>query len=100
VRIQGITIKGSAYAVEFQAFHFTPDIPGTRHIHFFWDTIPPTKAGAPAKSSNWILYDGSSPFLKYKVADRPAGAKQMCVLVANHDHTVVQNTGNCWDLPD
>ncbi len=99
VRIQGITIQGNAYAVEFQAFHFTPDIPGTRHIHFFWDTIPPTKAGAPAPSKNWILYDGSSPFLKYKVADKPAGAKQMCVLVANHDHTVVQDTGNCWDLP-
>ena len=100
VRIQGITIKGNAYAVEFQAFHFTPDIPGTRHIHFFWDTISPTKAGRPAPSTNWILYDGSSPFLGYKVKDRPADAKQMCVLVANHDHTVVQKTGNCWDLPD
>jgi hypothetical protein len=100
VRIQGITIEGNAYAVAFEAFHFTPDIPGTRHIHFFWDTIPPTKAGRPAPATNWILYDGSSPFLEYKVKDRPAGAKQMCVLVANHDHTVVQKTGNCWPLPD
>ena len=100
VRIQGITIEGNAYAVAFEAFHFTPDIPGTRHIHFFWDTIPPTKAGRPAPATNWILYDGSSPFLEYKVKDRPKGAKQMCVLVANHDHTVVQKTGNCWPLPD
>ena len=100
VRIQGITIQGNAYAVEFQAFHFTPNIPGTRHIHFFWDTIAPTKAGRPAPSTNWILYDGSSPFKGYKVADRPTDATQMCVLVANHDHTVVQKTGNCWDLPD
>jgi hypothetical protein len=23
----------------------------------------------------------------------------MCILVANHDHSVVQNTGNCVDLP-
>jgi hypothetical protein len=76
-----------------------PGHPGTLHP-FFWDTIPPTKAGSPTKSSNWILYDGSSPFLEYKVKDRPAGAKQMCVLVANHDHTVVQKTGNCWPLPD
>ena len=100
VRITGITIQGNAYAVAFKAFHFTPDIPGARHIHFFWDTVPPTQAGIPAKSTNWILYDGSSPFLKYKVADRPANATQMCVLVANHDHSVVQKTGNCWPLPD
>ena len=100
VRITGITVQGNAYAVAFQAFHFTPDIPGARHIHFFWDTVPPTQAGIPAKSTNWILYDGSSPFLKYKVADRPAKATQMCVLVANHDHSVVQDTGNCWPLPD
>jgi hypothetical protein len=39
------------------------------------------------------------PFDRYKVSDRPTGASQMCVLVARHDHSVIQNTGNCFDLP-
>jgi len=97
-RITRITIAGSAYAVEYQAFHFTPDIPGVRHVHFFFDTVPPTEAGEPGNGP-WILYDGPSPFKGYKVGQRPGGATKMCILVANHDHSVVQNTGNCVDLP-
>jgi hypothetical protein len=33
------------------------------------------------------------------VHDRPAQATQMCALVANADHSVQLNTGNCVDLP-
>jgi hypothetical protein len=97
-RITGITIDGDAYAVAYQAFGFTPDIPGARHVHFFFDTVPPEEAGVPGKGP-WILYDGPSPFKEYKLSDRPAAATRMCILVANHDHSVVQDTGNCWDLP-
>jgi hypothetical protein len=97
-RITGITVDGDAYAVAYQAFGFTPDIPGARHVHFFFDTVPQEEAGVPGEGP-WILYDGPSPFLEYKVSDRPNGANRMCILVANHDHSVVQDTGNCWDLP-
>ncbi len=97
-RITGITISNGTYLVDYDVFNFSPDVLD-RHIHFFFDTIPPTQAGTPAKSSNWILYDGPVPFDRYKVSDRPSGASQMCVLVARHDHSVIQNTGNCFDLP-
>jgi hypothetical protein len=33
------------------------------------------------------------------VADRPSAATQMCILVANPDHSVIANSGNCWALP-
>lgn len=98
-RITGITVSGASYAVAYEAFGFTPDIPGIRHVHFFFDTVAPTEAGIPAPSRNWILYDGPSPFKGYKLSDRPAKATKMCILVANHDHSVVQKTGNCMDLP-
>jgi molecular chaperone DnaK len=97
-RITGITVSNGTYLVDYDVFNFSPDVLD-RHIHFFFDTIPPDQAGTPAKSSNWILYDGPVPFDRYKVSDRPSGASQMCVLVARHDHSVIQNTGNCFDLP-
>jgi molecular chaperone DnaK len=97
-RITGITVSNGTYLVDYDVFNFTPDV-FDRHIHFFFDTIPPDQAGTPAKSSNWILYDGPVPFDRYKVSDRPSGASQMCVLVARQDHSVIQDTGNCFDLP-
>ena len=60
---------------------------------------PADEGRAPGAVHDWILYAGPVPFTGYKVTDRPAGAKQMCILVANHDHSVVQETGNCVDLP-
>ena len=69
------------------------------HVHFFFDTVPPTKAGMPAKGP-WYVYAGPIPFKGYKVSDRPAKATQMCILVANPDHSVIQKTGNCVDLPN
>ena len=92
-------IKGDHYAVDFSVYHFEPDQDNSYHVHFFWDTIPPTKAGRPAPSTNWILYDSPNPFEKYTLKARPKAAKQMCILVARHDHTVIQKTGNCVDLP-
>ena len=50
-------------------------------------------------SGPWILYGGASPFTGYGVGDRPGGATQMCILVANADHSVQLGTGNCVDLP-
>jgi hypothetical protein len=48
------------------------------------------------------LYGGPSPFTGYSFADRPFGpdgAEQMCILVANPDHSVRLGTGNCVKLP-
>lgn len=98
VRIDSISINASnQYVVVYETFGYTEALPG-KHVHFFFDTVPPEQAGAPA-SGPWILYGGPRPFTGYKVNQRPAGATQMCALVANPDHSVVAESGNCVDLP-
>jgi hypothetical protein len=96
-RINGITLSGSTYVVQWQAFGYKPALPG-RHVHFFFDTVKPVDAGIPG-AGPWFVYAGPNPFKGYKVSDKPAGATQMCILVANANHSVNQNTGNCVDLP-
>jgi len=96
-RITSITVSGDEYVVDYDVFNYTPELPG-RHVHFFFDTVPPEEAGIPGKGP-WELYAGPVPFTVYKIGDRPNGATQMCILVARPDHSVVQDTGNCVDLP-
>jgi len=97
-RINSITIDDqNRYVVEYETFEFTETLPGM-HVHFFFDTVPPENAGYPG-SGPWILYGGPRPFTGYRVSDRPAAANQMCILVANPNHSVQANSGNCVDLP-
>lgn len=97
-RINSITIDDqNRYVVEYETFEFTETLPGM-HVHFFFNTVSPENAGSPG-SGPWILYGGPRPFTKYKVSDRPGAATQMCILVANPNHSVQPNSGNCVDLP-
>lgn len=97
-RITGIAVSDDGrYIVEFETDDFQPQLPG-RHVHFFFDTVPPEEAGVPG-TGPWLIYGGPSPFTEYTVSDRPAGATQMCILVANDDHSVESNTGTCAPLP-
>jgi hypothetical protein len=95
--ITGISLKGDSYSVDFETSGFEPQLPG-QHVHFFFDTVPPEEAGLPGQGP-WLIYGGQSPFTEYGIADRPADASQICVLVANPDHSVLANSGNCWNLP-
>ncbi len=95
--ITGITVDGDIYYVSYGVSGYTQALPGS-HVHFFFDTVPPVQAGVPG-GGPWILYAGPSPFTGYHVSDKPSGATQMCILVANADHSVEQGTGNCWALP-
>jgi hypothetical protein len=97
-RITDITVRSGRYEVDYEVFHYEQKLPNGRHVHFFFDTVPPTEAGVPG-SGPWELYAGPVPFDVYRVSDRPAGANQMCILVARPDHSVIQDTGNCFDLP-
>ncbi|MFQ5576016.1 MAG: right-handed parallel beta-helix repeat-containing protein [Anaerolineae bacterium] len=104
-RITGITLNGDTYDVAFKTIGFTAEyLPGKRHLHFFFSNVPPSEAGVPG-SGPWKLYPAQqgdpapSPFTGYKQSDNTAGASQMCVLIANFDHTVQQGTGNCVALP-
>ena len=71
------------------------------HVHFFFDTVEPrTNAGTGGPNPGfWIIYDTPSPFTLMKLSDKPAGAKQMCILVADQSHAIEVGTGNCVDLP-
>ena len=53
----------------------------------------------PQKNPKWYVYAGPIPFKGWKTSNRPSEATALCILVANADHTVVQGTGNCVDLP-
>lgn len=96
-RITGIEVLNGRYSVTFETGGYTPKLPG-QHVHFFFDTVTPQQAGVPG-SGPWFVYGGGSPFTGYSPGERPAGARQMCILVANPDHSVKQSTGNCFPLP-
>ncbi len=96
--ITDLTRVGNTYRATFITDGFTPALPG-QHVHFFYDTVPPSQAGIPAPSSNWFVYGSSVPFTQATVANRPFGATKLCILVANPNHSVIQGTGNCVTLP-
>jgi hypothetical protein len=98
VRINNISVNASyQYVVEYETFGYAETLPGM-HVHFFFDTVPPAQAGVPG-SGPWILYGGPRPFTEYKVSDRPGSATQMCALVANANHSIIPESGNCYALP-
>jgi hypothetical protein len=98
-RINGITRNDQGYyVVDYETFEYTETLPGM-HVHFFFNTVPKEEAGVPG-SGPWILYGGPRPFAEYHQDDRPLDATHMCILVANADHSVQQNSGNCFMLPD
>ena len=98
VQITNITVNSqNHYVVEYVTFGFTPHWPGT-HVHFFFDTVKPEdlgKGGGPANFS----HGGGSPYTGYTTADRPAGATQLCAIVANPDNTLVHDSVSCFPLP-
>lgn len=99
--ITEVELQGGDYAVYFATFGYTPQAPPPswgHHVHFFFNTVPPEQAGVPG-SGPWFAYGGGSPFTGYSQYDRPAGATRMCILVANPDHSIRLDTGNCFDLP-
>jgi serine/threonine protein kinase len=96
-RINNITVDNGVYVVDYETFGYTETLPGM-HVHFFFNTVPPEQAGSPGDGP-WYLYGGPRPFRGYTEAERPADATQMCALVANANHSIVQGSGNCVNLP-
>ncbi len=97
VIITEIRAEGNLYAVDYEVHNFTDSL----HVHIFFNTVPPDQAGSPG-SGPWKLTWGSygdPPFTQYTLANRPANATQMCALVANSNHSIQLNSGNCIDLP-
>jgi len=98
VRINNISLNSSNYyVVDYETFGYTEVLPG-RHVHFFFNTVTPAQAGVPGNGP-WVLHGGPRPFTYYSVSDRPGNATQMCALVANSDHSIILDSGNCYYLP-
>jgi hypothetical protein len=98
VEITGISIDDQdRYVVEYAVDGFTESLPGT-HLHFFFNTVPPEQTGMLGGGSR-LMFGGPTPFTGYKTSDRPAEADQLCVLVANPDHSVNPDSGSCYPLP-
>ncbi len=97
--ISRITVESGRYRVDFTVGSLElRGVNNVVHVHFFWDSVPVSAAGVPG-TGPWYVYGGSSPFTGYTVAERPPGARQLCVLVANPDHSIRPGTGNCVALP-
>jgi hypothetical protein len=100
VLITGIRIENNKYVVDYEVHNF-PESPSL-HVHMFFDTVSSEQAGMPGSGPwklTWGAY-GDPPFTQYGPANRPAKATQMCALVANPNHSINLNSGNCFDLPD
>lgn len=96
MQITRIEIENGVYVVYYETSY---DLRANRqHVHFFFNTVSPEQAGVPGLGP-WFVYYDSSPSRPYRVSDRPANATQMCILIANPDHSVNYGTGNCVDLP-
>jgi hypothetical protein len=99
VVITDIQLPGDLYVVNYEVHNFPAE--ANLHVHMFFNTVPPEQAGSPGSGPwklTWGAY-GDPPFTQYSIADRPANATQMCALVANPNHSIQLNSGNCVDLP-
>jgi serine/threonine-protein kinase len=97
VHISNITIEDGHYIAEYETIGFEPDAESL-HLHFFFNTTSVENAGRPG-SGPYEMVPHASPFTTYTVNDRPEGATQLCALVANPNHTIQRESGNCVDLP-
>lgn len=97
VQIISAKQEGELYQVEYETIGFIESSSG-RHIHFFFNNINPDDAGFPGPGP-WFMHTGPRPFIAATLADRPTEATQICALVAEVNHEVIPNSGNCMDLP-
>ncbi|NUM48885.1 MAG: hypothetical protein HUU38_29620, partial [Anaerolineales bacterium] len=101
VIITEIRLENGLYVVDYETHNYPADQPNM-HVHMFFNTVSPEQAGSPG-AGPWLLTWGPyglPPFTQYGPANRPADATQMCALVANANHTIIPNSGNCVNLPD
>ncbi|MCL4860427.1 MAG: S8 family serine peptidase [Caldilineaceae bacterium] len=96
-QISAVEVEGGRFVIHFTTSGYAPALPG-QHVHFFFNTTSPEQAGAPGNGA-WHVHGSLSEYRGVTLAERPAGATQLCVLVANPDHSVLLGSGNCYNLP-
>ncbi len=90
-RINSVSLDNlGRYVVDYETFEFTERLDGM-HLIFLFDSLV---------VEDGYMYGGPRPFVKFEQESRPEGAGQLCVLVANPDHSARLDSGNCQNLPD
>ena len=106
-RIDSIEISGNSLRIEWDALGFSPRT-NNFHAHFYWSDIETAQAGSNASSfgvssGDWELTD-DQPFISsedMRVSQRPTGAGEVCVTVANGSHGVVDpSVVHCVPYPE
>ncbi len=97
----------------YESFGFIPELePVDYHLHFYLDTVvagDERKAGTAEPGGGWRSWDGILPFttsggengrVGFSQADVvAAGARHLCVIVADPDQRAVPGSGNCAPIP-
>jgi hypothetical protein len=107
--ITDIEMAGARYLPSIAVENFTPDIDGDLHVHLFWDSTPVAQAGAPFPGP-WLMWDQPARVDDefFDVANRPADAGSICIVVVNAAHQIADidgdrvqdvDTGGCRPLP-
>ncbi|MEL7157321.1 MAG: hypothetical protein AAFN30_12055 [Actinomycetota bacterium] len=97
----------------YEVFGFTPELePIDYHLHFYLDSTvagDERKAGTEVPGGSWRAWDGILPFtstggengrIGFNQDDVvAAGARHLCVIVADPEQQAVPGTGNCAPIP-
>jgi hypothetical protein len=89
VLITNIKIMNAQYSVAFTPYGYVPT-QGGLHTHFYYNTEANTVMDK--------MFSGPSPY-SLNTSTKPTNAVQLCAIVAEANHTVIANSGNCIDLP-
>jgi actin-like ATPase involved in cell morphogenesis len=117
--LTGVELDGDTYVATYTVKGFQPIIyepgvkgkPDDHHVHFFFDTVGADHAGANGTQpvGPWTVWDRASGHgeLRFDAftlqnQDEQGGqnATQLCILVADSDHNVETDSGNCLPLPE
>ena len=89
VSIDSISIVNGNYSVAFTTVDYTNTADGM-HTHFYYNNEPQTVLNK--------MYSGASPYLIPLPNVIPA--TKLCAIVANSNHTVIPDSGNCATIPN
>ena len=104
VFIDAITVEGDQMVARYTTVGYDPKInggPESRHIHFYFDTLPIDQAGSPAPGG-WVVYDTDANgelIYRFPISSIPDGATKLCASVANVNHGLDEHLQDCVALP-
>jgi molecular chaperone DnaK len=104
VFIDEITREGDVFVARYTTVGYDPKVQGgpeSRHIHFYFDTLPVDQAGIPAPP-NWVVYDTDAEgnlIYRFEASTVPPGATKLCASVANVNHGLDDHLQHCVALP-